>query len=337
MLGFTPSARASKQGYAACSGCSLCLLVCPVWRGTHDLRLTPHGRAKALQHGATVDDLAPSIKACTLCGACEPVCPEEINLTGMIEELRRESPPSAMVQNLQVRMHAQTTHPLAPRRAGSSVLLAGATLSNRPALLARIGALLGEARRIAIGDDDGSDIAQALETGATVPPQRQERFLAGLRHLKTIVVADGLLLRHLRAWLPRAQIISMGEALSKLAAIRKNLRATDLYVIEPRAYHADYAWLVGYYDRLRAEAGCAFNLDLQRIAIPATVRNLPQRLELAAPADGDQARWILRGRPVSRIVIESEEDRAAFAQVSDLPMVHLAEVADDGSHEKGQP
>ena len=39
--------------YAACSGCSLCLLVCPVWRRRRDdLRLTPHGRAKALQHGA---------------------------------------------------------------------------------------------------------------------------------------------------------------------------------------------------------------------------------------------------------------------------------------------
>jgi ferredoxin len=44
---------ASGKGYAACSGCSLCLLVCPVWRATRDIRLTPHGRAKALQHGAS--------------------------------------------------------------------------------------------------------------------------------------------------------------------------------------------------------------------------------------------------------------------------------------------
>ena len=78
-----------KQGYAACSGCSLCLLVCPVWRHTHDLRLTPHGRAKALQHGTTVAEIKPSIEACTLCGACEPVCPENIGLVDMLLDLRR--------------------------------------------------------------------------------------------------------------------------------------------------------------------------------------------------------------------------------------------------------
>lgn len=79
-----------QKTHTACSGCSLCLLSCPVWRATHDIRLTPHGRAKAMQHGATAADLKESIESCTLCGACEPACPENIPLMGMIDTLRRE-------------------------------------------------------------------------------------------------------------------------------------------------------------------------------------------------------------------------------------------------------
>ena len=80
----------ASRGYAACSGCSLCLLACPVWRSTRDIRYTPHGRAKALQHGATAMDLAASVDACTLCGACEPACPENIALVAMTTGLRAE-------------------------------------------------------------------------------------------------------------------------------------------------------------------------------------------------------------------------------------------------------
>src|SRR5579862_7585147 len=199
----------SKPGYAACSGCSLCLLVCPVWRHTRDLRFTPHGRAKALQHGATVADIVPSVEACTLCGACEPACPENIDLVGMLLELRRALPPSVRAQNLHVRMEAETAHPPAAPRASPGVMLADAALSRNPPLLARIRMLMGDAAVIKTGNDAGADIAQALEIGAAVPPQRVERLLAPLRFCKTIIVADGLLLRHLRAWLPLARIVSL--------------------------------------------------------------------------------------------------------------------------------
>ena len=96
-----------------------------------------------------------------------------------------------------------------------------------------------------------------------------------------------------------------------MPAVRRDLRATDLYVIEPRAYHSDYQRLVKHYDRLRADHGCAFNLDLQRIAIPATARSLPQRLGRAAANDEDQTRWVLHGRNINRIVVENLEERAA--------------------------
>ena len=333
LLRSAQSARAVRNDHAACSGCGLCLLVCPVWRSTHDLRLTPHGRAKALQHGATIQEIAPAIQACTLCGACEPVCPENIGLTGMIEALRREStlPGPAVVERLVACMNDETARPHTARHTATSVWLPGAALRKQPALLARIGALLGDAGQLAADNDDGSDIAQALEIGLPVLQQRLERFLVELRRVKTIIVTDGLLLRHLQTWLPNASIVSLGEVLSAQPNLRRRLRSNDLYVIEPRAYHADYERLVRHYDLLRIEVGCEMNLDLQRIAIPAIARSLPQFMGLAMPADAEQVRWILHGRHITRIVVENEEDRAAFVQVSALPVVHLAEVADDES------
>jgi ferredoxin len=309
--------------YTACTGCSLCVLVCPVWRTSHDVRLTPHGRAKALQHGATVADITESIESCTLCGACEPACPENIDLVGMIVGLRQQLPDRREVVSAQPLSSHKGARPFARR----SVLLAGTSLRERPATLARVVALLG----LTVGNDDGADISFALETGSGVSPQRLEQFLAPLRGRQRLVVADGLLLRHLRDWLPRARIVSLGAALSTLSVVRRSLRATDLYVIEPRAYHADHARQVRHYDALRRETGCATNLDLQRIAIPATARSLAHRLARTLPDDAEQTRWILHGRRVSRIVVESLDDVDVFRQVSDCPVTHVAHLA-DGAH-----
>ena len=329
MFGLAKSAPKARADYASCSGCGLCLLVCPVWRRSHDLGLTPLGRAKALQHGAVAANIAVSIQSCTLCAACEPACPEEIGLVAMTLDLRRQL--ALPIPGLLSRMHEQSTRPLALRETRAATLIPGPALREHHVTLARAAALLGGAGRIPISDDDGADIALALEAGAVVPSQRLEGFLQSLRELKQIVVADGLLLRHLRLWLPQPGIASIGEALSGLAAIRRALRASDLYVIEARAYHADYERLVGYYDALRSSAGCAFNLDLQRIAIPASARSLPQRLGLETGGDQVQARWILQGRNITRIVVESVEDIAAFERVTALPVVHLADLVDDGA------
>jgi len=331
MFGLAKSTRQPRKDHASCSGCSLCLLVCPVWRRSRDLGLTPHGRAKALQHGASATDIAASIQSCTLCAACEPVCPEEIGLVAMTLELRRQLVQPAAAQSLRVRMEEQAARPLAPRPRSPAVLLPDQALRERPGTLARVAALLGGAGNIPIADDDGSDIALAMETGAALPAPRLERFLQPLRGLKNIVVGDGLMLRHLRQWLPRSKIVGIGETLSRLAAVRGALRASDLYVIEPRAYHADYQRLVKYYDALRVGCGCALNLDLQRIAIPAGAHRLWKEAAADTEHDSAQARWLLQGRKIKRIVVESTEDGAAFERVSALPVVHLADLADDGT------
>ena len=60
------------------------------------------------------------------------------------------------------------------------------------------------------------------------------------------------------------------------------------------------------------------NLDLQRIAIPATARSLRAAPGTWKPIDdAEQTRWMLQGRSIARIVVESADDVAAFEQVSD--------------------
>ena len=300
-----------------CSGCSLCLLVCPVWRRTRDVALTPHGRAKALQHGASAADIAASIDSCTLCMACDPVCPERIDLTAMLINLRRQL---AGVQS------ELPTRPIAPALAlpTSTVFLPAPSLRQNARLLVQITSHLGD---ISVHSDDGSDLVQALEAGIDTPPARLEEFLAPLRHCKEIIIADGLLLHFLRIYLPNVKLRSLGEALSTLPRIRHGLLSTDLYVIESRAYHSDYERLVRHYNQLRAEQGCAMNLDLQRIAIPATARSLSQRQgQSSADDDRQQGEWLLHGRHIKRLVVESIEEGIALEKITQLPVIHLAEL-----------
>lgn len=298
--------------HSSCSGCDLCLLACPVWRQTRDVRLTPHGRAKALQHGATAADIGASVSSCTLCGSCEPACPEDIPLVDLILDLRRQNPLAGM--------------PVAPATAaatpGATLLLPDPALRSDGERLQRIAGLLAAA----IATDDGADIGLALEAGAAVPPARLAEFLQGVDGATRVVVAGGLLLRRLREWLPGLTVEGLGEALSRLPAVRAKLRPSDLYVIEPRAFHHDHARLIGHYDGLRATLGLEMNLDLQRLAIATTASSAQRRLGLPALDAEDQARWILEGRDFERVVVEDAHDCAVFAAVTDRLVVHLGDL-----------
>lgn len=273
-----------------CSGCGLCLLVCPVWRETRDVRLTPKGRARAIQHGASRHDLAASLAGCTLCGACEPACPEELPLVDMMLELR-----------------SGDAFPVASRHdcAGKKLLVAGPALHADAERCAQTLALL---EGYDLAEDDGSDIVAALQAGSRISGERMETFLATLRGARRLVVGDGLLLRALRRWRPDACISGIGEAL--LPVIGAKLRVGDFYVIASQAFNQEQSRLIARYDALRASSGCEMNLDLQRIAMPAA----------------GQGPWILEGRRVERIVVEDLAERSAFG-FAGKPVLHLAELA----------
>jgi len=294
------------KSHFSCHGCDLCLLGCPVWHATRDVRLTPHGRAKALQRGATPADLRESIASCTLCGACEPMCPEEIPLVDLILELRRAVPLSVPPP------FVSEGKPLT-----DIVLLPGAALRTDSNRLQRVAALLDAS----VADDDGTDLSVALEAGIAIDDSRKTAFLDSIRSAHRLVVADGLLVRKLREWLPGKRVRALGEALSELEAVRSRLRATDLYVIEPRAFHLDHPKLVRHYDTLAKSKSLSTNLDLQRLAVPTTAASLARRVDPL-----EQARWILEGRAYERVVVEDAADCAVFAAVTDRPVLHLGDL-----------
>ncbi|MBI5900535.1 MAG: 4Fe-4S dicluster domain-containing protein [Rhodocyclales bacterium] len=312
---------AHPRDYPACSGCSLCRLVCPMWRARRDPRFSPEGIAKARQNGAVAAELAEVLDACALCGACDPVCPENIALTDMIVDLRRELelPPDLAVLHVG---YQQAAAGLSAAPAGA-LLLPGAALRADAGLLARVAALLG----LRAAADDGADLAVALEIGGDIDPARKRRFLAGVEG-RSLVVGDGLMLRWLRGELPGARLQGLGEALGNIPALRRRIASADFYVIEARAYHADQARLVAHYDGLCKEAGCAMNLDLQRIAVPPQASGYPGLRMGPSAEDLAQAGWMLHGHRPARVLVENPAERELLRRVTDVPVLHLAELAD---------
>lgn len=317
--------------YAVCHGCSLCLLVCPVWKQKHDMFFTAKGRAKGLQQGSKCKDLSESILHCTLCSACEPVCPENLDVRRIILRLRRQlfiqqkENYAGIVKKVQRSFKTISDKAVYQFHHGH-VLLANKYLHEQPEVLTKIKHLLG--KKVEVASDDAWDIALAVEMGIDIPTQRLEQFLKPLRTAKQVIVTEGILYRSLCLWLPESiEIITLGQVLSQLSTVRKQLQPTDLYIIEERSYHSDYQRLVKYYDKLRQEKQCQFNLDLQRIAIPTTRNSAHHELGLDGIDYKKQVEWILAHRNVERVVVEHILDKQAFQSVTDLPVVHLAEVA----------
>jgi len=322
-----------RPGYESCIGCRVCALPCPVFRQSRDLTLTLYGRAWALQAGATPAEVAPSTLACVLCGACEPVCPEEIDTVGLTVELRRTL--TSQDENSLARM-VQAQYPFwieppqvtrAPDgQAKKIALLASSHFEFQADLRTRVIEALGGSGEVTVTADAGDDLAVRIEAGLEISETRRRQFLAGLPSRSTVVVLDGLLLRSLRGWQPGLRAMSLGEALLRRPSVVRALQPEDLLVIDSRGFHAEHARLVKFYDRVRTQSGCDTNLDLQRVAIPTGAVSLQARLGIGNHDVAAQVRWIMEGRGARRVVVEAVEDLAAFRQHSRVPVCHLAEV-----------
>lgn len=322
------------SNYHDCHGCSLCSLVCPTWQQCRDVRVTPHGHAKALQQGGEIQ--AAAIYSCILCGACIPICPQDIDIAIMLSELRRQAVKNGAVKNavneIKMLMRREQEHRHTAPVTTHTLFLAGASLRNDETAngnkrLVKIVELLNISASVLIAEDDGWDIALALEAGVDIPSQRLDHFLRLLRRAKKLIVSDGLLKKKLAEWLPRSNIVSIGYVLSSLPQVRAGLRDTDFYVIEGRAYHADYKTLLPYYDELQRSVRCELNLDLHRLAIPTGgVSNDSLRTAEGFSID-IQTEWLLAGRTFERIVVEDVADWAVLSRVCDKPVLHIAELA----------
>ncbi len=313
---------ANAQPAALCNGCGLCVLPCPAWWNSRDMMVTPRGILRALQENARAEDLRDTLFDCSMCGACEPACPLDIDILATFRELRGAIP-SPVPQPVSPRPAGHGTVAARPKR----VLLPGPALGRNQALLDLVVGILGSSAAISISDDDGHDLALTLETGAALETGRVEEFLAPFRVARELIVVEGILHRFLRWRLPRLRITGLAEALLRVEGVRRSLRPGDFLVIDARSFHSDHRRNLKLFDRVRRESGCQMNLDLQRLAIPttadATAGNRANRESTVATA----IRWMLAGRKIDRIVAESPLDIGAFRAHTEIPVVHLSEIA----------
>lgn len=275
---------------------------------------------------------------CILCGACEPVCPEDIDIMAMLIELRRKAnysmqqqsnaqPNPALLQDEWKYKHTNNK-PHDVLLLADEALCRHLTLPGKM-LLSQVLKLLSDTGKSTVkqAQDNGSDIALALQSGADIASGRIDEFLGSIKHASKLIVCDGLLKRTLQQWLADLEIVSLGYALSSLPSIHQKLSAQDIYIIESQAYHADFKRMVTHYDELRRSSGCELNLDLQRLAMPTSGIAYKPEPEAAGFNARKQGQWILQGLNIERIVVESVEDGIIMRQVSDKPVIHVAELA----------
>ncbi|MCF6323404.1 MAG: 4Fe-4S dicluster domain-containing protein [Gammaproteobacteria bacterium] len=314
------------MSHANCHGCSLCLLSCPMWQQHRDVQYSPQGIFKALQHNASYDDISSALFSCLLCGACDILCPENIDITATIKTLRKES----FSRGIEAQLNKKVTSLLAQPSSRveiekkNTIILPGKALRSNPVRLIKIQSLLSNETDASLSLDDGDDIALALEVGVEIPEHRLHRFLEPLQGAKRLYVSNGHLLKSLRQWLPASELLAPGHRLSQLSKLTKKLNKNDLYLIEARSFHHDHQQKVTHYDQLRHQQGCQMNLDLQRNAIPTAAGGLNAIKPMLNSKE--QLRWILSGRNIQRIIVECAEDEVVMSQISDLPILHIADL-----------
>jgi ferredoxin len=234
----------SELNFGDCIGCGLCILGCPAYEETGFDVLTARGRNKGLQAGLAASEMTESIWACTLCGYCDAICPNEVHNVDIVLQLRRE------VASLAVA-------PLAPSKASrveGAALVLGCTIRERaPHLIPSIRQFLSRIGRPSDAPDALEAISEVccgsldVEAGRALPVK-----------VKAGVVADPVCIEQYDA-----------EFLGALA-----MQHLELFDLEPPFYYyaphrlvnRDHARMYPLYEELRRRFDCDMNFDLNRLA-----------------------------------------------------------------------
>jgi ferredoxin len=266
--------------FGDCIGCGLCILGCPAYEETGFDVLTARGRNRALQSGLTAAEMVEPIWACTMCGYCDSICPNQVHNVAIVLHLRREL---AAPGNGPPR-----TSPAAP--AARAVVL-GCTIRERaPHLIPSIGAFLARIGRPSnAATDERCCGSLDVEAGLAMPA----RARAG-------VVADPICLEQYDA-----------DFLGMLAMQHLDLfdlRPPFYYFAPHRIVNRDHARAYPLYNQLRRRFGCDMNLDLNRLARSTSAGSV-QGLS------GENARDIRAA--VERLLADSRAERVITCSPAD--------------------
>jgi heterodisulfide reductase subunit C len=283
-------------------------MVCPVYYQGGSVMETPHGWAKTLQGNDELEQ--DHVFACVLCGACAPLCPQDIDMMQMLIALRQGYDHG---DELGEKMHERSA------QKGKTVLITDRELAQNPDRIEKVMELLGD-QHVQLAFDQGDDISEAMMQGRKVSHGRLHQFLTSLQPVKKIIISDGLLQKLIKDKLPQIPMESLGRNLSSHTRIRNSISANDYYVIDSQGYHADYTRAVIYYDDMQQKTHCILNRDLHRLAIPTGAQSVAE-FDHAA-----QIGWLISGSNAQRIITESLSDYRLLRQHCQQLVVHITEL-----------
>jgi len=119
--------------------------------------------------------------------------------------------------------------------------------------------------------------------------------------------------------------------------VQQSIHVDDFYIIDAAPFHADYQRRVEHYTSLRIKTGCSMNLDLNRMAIPTGIGSEAAKQEKFNVCE--QIQWLMQGREFSRVIVENHDDIKVLRELTDKPVVCIAELLESldvrGEHAAG--
>lgn len=316
----TTNKESDKKDYLACTGCGLCALPCPTWVQFQNISYTPWGRAKALQGGATAAEIIEDVASCLLCGACQSVCPENIDIIEQELKLRNE-------------LHSSEKSPFRFSEKLEEIIFENQKITGQIYLTSKkipkedikIHTAFTK-QNIKFLEIPVPKFPVDLEMGKSIDHDLLNDFIFNLSHTDLIITDNSWWYRLLLNHFSGKKVLSLGEWLIKNKKIQNNIQENDFYWIDSRIFHNNYEKLVLLYNSLKEETLCTFNWTLQRSAQPLGSQAIASNSENFEFNIKTQYEWVIQGRKINRIIVENKSEWEWLRENATFPVFHISEL-----------